>query len=290
MLVVTISGRNLALGMILFVILSAVTVLLAPDLWDRGKVDDVADVDLALVAEAARRANSSYHTPEQIRDEFGEAVEIGEFPESGARVVVDSSGDLQWVTVRGTANIANAYADLKFAEKFDHELRMNVHAGFDRAARECLPWLLERIDPERPVRLIGHSLGGAMAALLHAILESRGFVVLPAVTFGQPKITDAEGAAALAHLELLRIIHDDDPVPLVPPVVVGVSKVGIYHHFGPEVILEPNGRFYYLSQHEVDRMDVADYWSNLLHLRPDAHDMGKGYQPALTRARERAGK
>jgi len=50
---------------------------------------------------------------------------------------------------------------------------------------------------------------------LVATLDHRGFGEVSAVTFGQPKFTAAHGAAKLSHLKILRLVHDEDPPPMV---------------------------------------------------------------------------
>ncbi|WP_055565080.1 lipase family protein [Streptomyces atriruber] len=142
--------------------------------------------------------------------------------------------------------------------------RHQVHAGFYRnmrATRHLIMQALERaargesVDPtEKGVRgdgmealyITGHSLGGAMAALMGVVLthEPRYRVVaerLRAVyTFGQPLLGGPEFAAACARAtdergehvlrdRLLRYIFDRDVVPALPP-----RPVGPYAPFGRE--------------------------------------------------------
>jgi hypothetical protein len=175
----------------------------------------------------------------------------------------------------------NIFDDLEFVGREEHELGINVHAGFDAALRECLPWLLQRLDKTRPIWITGHSLGGAVAALLVATLDHRNFKEVSAITFGQPKFTDAHGAAKLAHLKVLRIVHDEDPIPMLPPVAVEGLGVVLYRHFGPEVIVKASGHFLFLDEHAADRMDVTGVWRDIENIRPMSHDMVKGYLPAL---------
>jgi hypothetical protein len=254
-----------------------------------GAEDDVVDVDLQKVMASAKRASDAYHDPETFRREYGEHVEVGEFPVSKLRIYIDSNpgGEAQWVILRGTANMGNVFDDLDFVLKDEHELGINVHAGFDKILQECLPWVLERLNRSRPVRLTGHSLGGSVAALLLATLDRRGFEDVSAITFGQPKFTDAHGAAKLAHLEILRVVHDNDPVPLVPPLTLESGDLAKYHHFGPEIVVMPSGHFYYLPRHCSTRMDITEFWENIVHIKPMSHDMITGYLPALKRALER---
>lgn len=251
-----------------------------------GITDDFKDVPLEQVIAFAERANSAYHEDQDFRHEYGPHIEHGEFPVSGLRVYLDRNPacQAQWVIIRGTANMQDIFDDLDFVGRDEHELGINVHAGFDRSPQECLPWILERLDKTRPVWVTGHSLGGSVAVLLVATLERRGFNNVSAITFGQPKFTDAHGAGKLAHLKILRIVHDEDPIPMLPPVDLEGKSLALYHHCGPEVIVRANGHFLFLPEHSASRVDVSQIWADLRHVRPMSHDMVKGYLPALKSA------
>lgn len=68
-----------------------------------------------------------------------------------------------------------------------------------------------------PIKLTGHSLGGAVAVIVAAKLKIRGYRVDKVMTFGAPKATDARGAERLRELlSVLRVTHERDPVPLMP--------------------------------------------------------------------------
>lgn len=254
-----------------------------PPRQELGLRDDFEDVALARVIDFAERSNSAYHEAATFRKEYGPNAQAGEFPGSGLRVFVDPNpaGQAQWVVLRGTANLRNIYDDLEFLGRDEHELGINVHAGFDAALQECLPWILARLDKNRPIWVTGHSLGGAVAALLVATLDHRGFNGVSGITFGQPKFTDALGAAKLAHLKILRIVHDEDPIPMLPPLAVEGGGIAVYHHFGPEVIVSASGHFFFLKEHASDRLNVTEIWQDLENIRPLYHDMVKGYLPAL---------
>jgi len=253
---------------------------------DTGFADDFKDVNIEQIIEFAQRSNSAYHEPRVYQHEYGGHVEDGEFPATGLRVYLDAepAAPVQWVVIRGTANLQDIFDDLKFVGQTEHELGINVHKGFDRALQECLPWILQRLDRTRPIRVTGHSLGGSVAALLVAVLDHRGYQNVSAITFGEPKFTDAYGAAKLARLNILRIVHDEDPIPMLPPVDVEGKLFALYHHSGPEVIVRANGHFLFLPEHSARRMDVSRYWSELTNIRPMSHDMVKGYLPALKSA------
>ncbi len=248
-----------------------------------GVRDDFRDVPLEQIIAFAERANSAYHELKDFRREYGPEAEVGEFPVSGVRVYIDTlpTAKAQWVIIRGTANLHDIFDDLEFVDRDEHELGINVHRGFDIALDECLPWIVERLDKTRPVWVTGHSLGGSIAALLVATLDHRGYRNVSAITFGQPKFTDAHGAGKLAHLNILRVVHEEDPIPLLPPVELGVQGVAAYHHFGPELIVRKDGHFFLRPEHSAHRIDVTRSWADLSKIRPLSHDMVKGYLPAL---------
>ena len=264
---------------------------LIPDLWYSGRRDAYDAVDLDHLLDCAIRANSCYHEPQTIRNEFGSHVEVVDFPRSGMRALIDRNPDgegPQWVVFRGTANLSNCFADLDFIEREDHELGIRVHRGFDEALQECLPWVTAELERDRPTCVTGHSLGGSVAILLSAILDRRGYQEVSAVTFGQPMVTDSHGAELLGQFDILRVVFDDDPVPLVPPASVAVDHLDIYHHCGVEIMLREDGHFYYTEAHDPERLSVADFWSNLTHIHPKSHILGNSYLPALRLAKERA--
>ncbi|KAK3362230.1 lipase [Lasiosphaeria hispida] len=123
-----------------------------------------------------------------------------------------------------------------------------VHMGFMsswQSAREVvLPALKAAREkhPDYPVHLVGHSLGGAVAAL--AALELRlslGLTDMTVTTFGEPRIGNKglvnylDRAFGLKNrsiedaekLPYRRVTHIDDPVPLLP-----LSEWGFRSHAG----------------------------------------------------------
>ncbi|KAL2757110.1 hypothetical protein ACRALDRAFT_1062717 [Sodiomyces alcalophilus JCM 7366] len=122
-----------------------------------------------------------------------------------------------------------------------------VHSGFlaswRHARKVVLPELkvLRQKYPEYPIRLVGHSLGGAVAML--AALEMRvslGWRDTVVTTFGEPRVGNRQLCDYLnavfelnlgdemdpAEREYRRVTHADDPVPLLPPAEWGYSSHG----------------------------------------------------------------
>ena len=106
-----------------------------------------------------------------------------------------------------------------------------VHTGFYsswlNARKVILPHLTEAIDkyPNYTLTMVGHSLGGAVAALAGLDFFARGWD--PRVTtFGEPRIGNRELMAYMNHRfnisadhetnKFRRVTHTSDPVPLLP--------------------------------------------------------------------------
>lgn len=143
---------------------------------------------------------------------------------------------------RGTYSIANTIVDLSTvpqeylpypANGHDHKCtNCTVHAGFMTSWKHTRPHIiphLERLVTEYPdyqITVVGHSLGGAVAALAALDFQARGWN--PQVTtFGEPRIGNQALMKYIDHRFELgteksknstyrRVTHVDDPVPLLP--------------------------------------------------------------------------
>ena len=125
-----------------------------------------------------------------------------------------------------------------------------VHAGFMTSWRhtraEMLPHLKEAVQnyPNYRLVLVGHSLGGAVAALASLDFQARGWK--PQVTtFGEPRIGNEElmqyidksfsgGRSTNITERYRRVTHVDDPVPLLP-----LTEWGYQMHAGEVYISKP---------------------------------------------------
>ena len=129
-----------------------------------------------------------------------------------------------------------------------------VHAGFMTSWRhtraEIMPHLEEAVAnyPGYQLTLVGHSLGGAVAALAALDFQARGWN--PQVTtFGEPRIgnqglvryiddafssDDKRAEGVLGHAMYRRVTHVDDPIPLLP-----LEEWGYRMHAGEVFISKP---------------------------------------------------
>ncbi len=146
------------------------------------------------------------------------------------------------VAFRGTYSIANTIVDLSTipqeylpypTDGHDHKCTdCTVHAGFLASWKHTRPHVIPHMEElvakyrDYQVTLVGHSLGGAVAALAGLEFQARGW--RPQVTtFGEPRIGNQAlmeymddrfelGKEAWNNSTYKRVTHVDDPVPLLP--------------------------------------------------------------------------
>jgi len=100
-----------------------------------------------------------------------------------------------------------------------------AHAGFAEAARGVLPqlhdWLAREGSPRSRLILAGHSLGAALATLSATVLKPELLV-----TLGSPRVGDAEFVAALADINIVRLVDGCDVVTQLPPALSFYAHAG----------------------------------------------------------------
>lgn len=231
------------------------------------------DVDFAELEYYAERSKAAYNSPAEIRKQFPDTtrvttvqpVEVQYFLET------DTRQKTQTITIRGTSNKANRLQDIDIDKVPDQILGINLHKGFREDALALRADVTPYLRKDYKIRVTGHSLGGAVAAIHAHMLFQDGYNVTRLVTFGGPKVTDIDGKKAIQDgIDVTRVVNEPDIVPTVPP--QGLS-IGGYQHFGPEVILRPGREYVYLPDHDANRLSIGDLWRNLDFLSVEAHPM-----------------
>jgi hypothetical protein len=164
---------------------------------------------------------------------------------------------------------------MDFTVRDDRQVAIPVHTGFDRAARLLYKDVLPYLKPGYKTYVTGHSLGGAVAAVLAIYLIEDGVKVERVVTFGQPRFTTTIGAQRLQFLPLTRVVDENDIVPLVPPSNFSDPRFGSFDHVGAEVILLEGPEFVYLPSHDATRIAVGEFWRSLSYADIQDHDIEK---------------
>ncbi|KAK5149368.1 hypothetical protein LTR04_007142 [Oleoguttula sp. CCFEE 6159] len=178
------------------------------------------------------------------------------------------------VAFRGTYSIANTIADLSTVPQQyvpypgnddqpptsdtsspDACANCTVHSGFLSSWRNTRSHILPSLEaaitsyPTYQLTVVGHSLGGAVAALASLDFHARGWS--PRVTtFGEPRIgnaalmtyidqrfqtpNNATSSGDLYEMAYHRVTHVDDPVPLLP-----LKQWGYRMHGGEIFISKP---------------------------------------------------
>jgi triacylglycerol lipase len=220
-------------------------------------------IDFDLFREHVIRAAVSYECPQEIRRQCDEssAIHIGLLGKLDLLVFleVDDAEKVQWVVVRGTDNLKNAWTDVKIHERMDNSLGVPVHSGFLAGSCAAYDFLKDLLVPDYETRLTGHSLGGAVAAILMMRFSHEPMNLGACVTFGQPKVTNEEGVDRYRHLPLWRVINEDDFVPMTPPTLLTEE----FHHFGHEVHLKGVGEYEVFTEHQSELSPDGDFWANI---------------------------
>jgi len=187
------------------------------------------------------------------------------FVASTAHVIQSEDGRVVVVAFRGTepVNLINWLTDIDTAQhkvRLHEDAPIDVHPGFYRNVRAIRYKLREALlralagkpvdgdvdtptdrAPMEALYLTGHSLGGAMAALLALLVRrddqdeaSFGGALAAVYTYGQPMV----GSPALAATcdadpglggRLFRYVYEGDPIPGMPS-----RDTGRWGHFGQE--------------------------------------------------------
>jgi hypothetical protein len=237
----------------------------------------------------ADRSGAAYASEAVIRAKYPQIVRINAPGQSQVRYFLerDEKTRTQIITVRGTNNQANLDEDMEIRVRDDRQIALPVHSGFDQAARLIYQDVLPLLKPGYKTYVTGHSLGGAVAAILAIYLIEDGVKVERVVTFGQPRFTTAAGVERLSFLPLTRIVDADDIVPLVPPsFLLSDPRFGPFTHVGPEVILLEGPDFVYLPSHDATRIAIGEFWRSITFADLKDHDIAKYLRRIESKIRE----
>ncbi|KAM3074413.1 hypothetical protein ACMFMG_002780 [Clarireedia jacksonii] len=213
--------------------------------------------------------------PEQDAEDF--CTPTSTFTSTSTNIHTTSLKDwLPWPFKRKPASSANSNPNPSTRKPHPQKCtNCTVHSGFLTSWKNTRPYLLPHLSllkqqyPNYTLHLVGHSLGGAVAALAALELNGRGW--RPVVTtFGEPRIgnkalrewldevfeLDGDREERGEERRYRRVTHVDDPVPLLP-----LSEWGYRSHAGEVFIskpeLQPGVRDVKLCFGNVDRECIA---------------------------------
>lgn len=193
-------------------------------------------VNFKLIYQAALLSNQAYQGKSEI---------IGDYPGLSAWVATPGHTDVQYVliindkrkaqviAVRGTDNNVNWNLDMDTRSVEDQKDGILMHQGFRKAAEAIYHNVKPRLKRDYRTYLTGHSLGGAVAAILGTYLIDDGYHIAAIYTFGQPRFTNRAGAERYRNMPLLRVVNQDDVVAAFPD--DSASGKHVYAHTGAAI-------------------------------------------------------
>jgi triacylglycerol lipase len=222
-------------------------------------------VDFREIYTFAEHADEAYFSKAEIKAKYPLTVRINSPDHTLVQYFLerDDAARTQFIAVRGTDNDTNWLQDFDVSERKDRQINLPVHTGFDRVTRAVYADVKPYLRPGYKTYVTGHSLGGAVAALLSIYLIEDGVAVERVVTFGQPKFTTTEGVKKLGFLPLTRVVDENDVVPMLPPMFIAVPTFGHYDHVGPEVIVLGGDYFVWLPFHDATRIALGQFWRSI---------------------------
>ncbi len=209
-------------------------------------------IDFKLIYQAALLSDQAYDGGSEI---------IGKYPGRSAWVATPGDTNVQYVliqndkrkiqaiAVRGTVDDTNWGLDTDTRGVKDQKTGILMHRGFRKAAEVIYHDLKPRLKADYQTYLTGHSLGGAVAAILGTYLVDDGFKIAGIYTFGQPKFTNVAGARAYRDLPLLRVINQNDVVTALPDTTKDGKQQFV--HIGAVINLFSGPYYAYLNKEQT---------------------------------------
>lgn len=163
-------------------------------------------------------------------------------------IATDDEAKVQTISIRGTTSI-NDFGDgldVRTAGRvFSNGETIRYHRGFVEETNSLYGVARGHLNSAYRLRIIGHSRGGGMGLILYKILTDTGHDPgkVEVVTFGQPKITNRDGANKYGRLNLIRVINGRDIVPRYPFFDLLSSMYGRYIQFGNAIYLWDNNEW-----------------------------------------------
>ena len=119
------------------------------------------------------------------------------------------------VVFEGTNDLSSLGTDLDVGESsFMHLFGTQVHKGYYTEAQMAYARLVPYLSKEKQIIVTGHSLGGAVAHLLAALLYKEGYSVR-LFTFGEPPVGNEDFVQSIKGLDHQRYTHIFDVIPLL---------------------------------------------------------------------------
>ncbi|WP_108881112.1 lipase family protein [Anderseniella sp. Alg231-50] len=239
-------------------------------------------LDFRLIYRAAQLASHAYDKRSKILVRYGARITRVATPgKTNVQYVLlhDHQRRIQIIAVRGTVDDTNWKLDRDKRIVRDGRSGVMLHRGFRRAADTIFDDVRQRLRPDYTTYLTGHSLGGAVAAILGIYLWDEEALRLGGIyTFGQPKFTNLQGATAYRNLPILRVVYQNDTVPLLPDQTRGDKQQFV--HIGPVLNLLTGPYYLYGTAKQATQFSKRSFRKMLFQISLPDHKM-KWYLQSL---------
>jgi hypothetical protein len=258
-------------------LLAACVSISQSELRTLGSTLSETTIDFADLHRHAVRAHTAYASESVIRSQYPATVRVS--TPAGTDVLYflerDDQAKIQYIAVRGSVDRKTLSEDLEVEIHEDEKTGLPVHKGFDADADALYADLKPHLKHGYKTYFTGHSLGGAVAALLTVYAVQDGYDVVRVITFGQPRFTTAAGVERLASIPITRVVDENDMVPMLPPATRAHAQYGPYEHVGEEIILLEGPYYAFLSSHDANRMAIGEFWRSMAYSDLPDHKMEK---------------
>lgn len=144
-----------------------------------------------------------------------------------------------FISLRGTQQLYDWLVNLNFFKSLPYPMDNNIkfHKGFHRAIASCMyeihSAILQKFNDYKYIYVTGHSLGGALAAILHSLWnhnqryyyfdsrnqKNKAITTHSCYTFGMPRYGNFNAMQLFSNP--FHIYNQSDIVPTVPPKLFG---------------------------------------------------------------------
>lgn len=169
--------------------------------------------------------------------------------------------DSHYIIYRGTEfnSIENWQRNIKLIQEPYNSILINcpncyIHNGFNEMYASVtndflnlfLPISIDLYKYNKPINIIGHSLGGALSTILFLelnLLNSNHFNNIYLYTYGSPRVGNTNFTDLLYEYKnnSYRVVNNKDPIPHLPP---SITKYHKYQHIHNEIWIVDNQLIY----------------------------------------------
>lgn len=163
---------------------------------------------------AVNYATDSYLTPSAFKKKYKNSDnKVGSTVYNGVRLYAIEESKYVVLIFRGTASIYNATVDINIGSTPFMGLKgTKVHQGFYDIAIHSKDIFREPLQKNKPMFIIGHSLGGAVSVLLGGVSQHSGYDNVVVYSFGSPAVGNIEFVKSIKGLKHYRYVHKQDVV------------------------------------------------------------------------------